>query len=89
VHKYDLHVKLYRSVILPRSVRPSIKPLIGILFVDNSEIDGSITEDSVLGTEGSSSSVSISSSSSLEYLDVIDLRILADFERSVIKGEAL
>jgi hypothetical protein len=47
-----------------------------------------MTGDSALGTEGSSSSVPMSSFSSLECLDVIDLRILADSERSLIEGEA-
>jgi hypothetical protein len=91
VHKYDLHVKLHRSVTLPRFVRPSTNPFTkpaGIMFVDNSEIGDSITEDSVLDTEGSSSSVLISSFSSLECLDVINPRILADSERSVIEREA-
>jgi hypothetical protein len=89
VHKYDLHVKLHRSVTLPRSIRPSTKPSTepaGIMFVDDGEIGGSTTEDSAIGTEGSSSSVPTSSSSS-ECLDVIDPRILADSERSVIEGE--
>jgi hypothetical protein len=91
VHKYDLHVKLYRSVILLRSIRPSTKPSTkpaGIMFIDDGEIGGSTTEDSAISTEGSSSSVPTSSSSSSECLDVIDLRILADSERSVIEGEA-
>jgi hypothetical protein len=89
MHKYDLHVKLHRFATLPRSIRPFIKPFTepaGIIFVDDGEIGGSTTKDSAIGTEGSSSSVPMSSSF-LECLDVIDLRILADFERSVIKGE--
>jgi hypothetical protein len=57
------------------------------MFVDDGEMGGSTTENSAIGTEGSSSSVSTSSSSS-ECLDVIDLRILADSEGLVIKGEA-
>ena len=89
VHKYDLHVKLHRSAILPRSIRPSTKPSTkpaGIMFVDDGEMGGSTTENSAIGTEGSSSSVPTSSSSSSECLDMIDPRILADSERSVIEG---
>jgi hypothetical protein len=56
------------------------------MFVDDGEIGGSTTEDSAIGTEGGSSSVPTSSSSSSECLDVIDQRILADSERSVIEG---
>jgi hypothetical protein len=57
VHKYDLHVKLHRSAILPRSIRPtkpSTKPA-GIVFVNGGEIGGSMTEDSAIGTEGKQS----------------------------------
>ena len=85
VHKYDLHVKLHRSATLPRSIRPSIKPSTkpaGIMFVDDGEIGGSTTEDSAIGTEGSSSSMPMSSSSS-ECLDLIDPRILADSESEI------
>ena len=86
MHKYDLHVKLFRSVILPRSIRPSTKPSTkpaGIVFVNNGEIGGSTTEDSAIDTEGS---IVVPFS---ECLDVIDPRILAEFERLVIEGEAL
>jgi hypothetical protein len=83
VHKYDLHVKLHRSAILPLSIRPSTKPSAKpaeIVFVNNDEIGGSTTEDSAINTKGSSSSAFISSSSSLKCLDVINPRILADSE---------
>jgi len=87
VHKCDLHVKLHRSATLPRSIRPSTKPSTkpaGIVFVNDGEIGGNMTEDPAIGTEGSSSSVSISPSSSSECLDMIDPRILAESEGLVI-----
>jgi hypothetical protein len=74
-----------RQVYIGALITPSTEPA-GIMFVDDGEIGGSTTEDSAIGTEGSSSSVPTSSSSS-ECLDVIDPRILADSERSVIEGE--
>jgi hypothetical protein len=91
VHKYDLYMKLHRSVTLPRFIYPSIKPSTkptGIMFVNNGEIGGNITKDPAIGTEGSSSSVFISPSSSSECLDMIDPRILAESEGLVIEGEA-
>ena len=48
------------------------------MFVDDGEIGGSTTEDSAIGTEGSSSSTPMLSLSSSECLDMIDPRILAD-----------
>jgi hypothetical protein len=84
-------VKLHHYVTLPRSVRPSIKPFTkftGIIFVDNSERGDSIIKDSVLDIEGSSSLVLMLSFSSAECLDVINPRILADSERSVMERGA-
>ena len=81
---YDLHVKLYRSATLPRSTGPSAKPSVksaAVVFVDDGEIGCSMSEDSAIGTERSSSSASSS-----ECLDVINPRSLADSQRLVSKG---
>ena len=85
-----MHVKLHRPTTLPRSIDPSIKPSTkpaGIVFVNDGETDDSTTKDSAISTKRSSSSASMPSSSFSKYLDVIDLRILANAERSVIEGE--
>jgi hypothetical protein len=90
VHKYDLYVKLHRFITLPRFIHPSIKSSTkpaGIVFVNNSEINNNIIKDPAINIKGSSS-LMFMSSSSLECLDMIDLRILTESERLIIKGEA-